>query len=214
MNGRAYHLPVSDCELNFLLQVIIELKSSLTSEQRFQTICHEMLHLELLLNGYPLIQVLDTDPNGKQLVAHLESLLQHRIIMPIEEKEFGYDPYSSELKVAESTYSRLKGQKNFGSADDCLWRLVYCSWGAAYARALLFCSDTEQLNSLNSLFRADAFSDSAKIADELVKMANKDKLQSADQYIETLRSILITLIGDCNMIDGVERLKLGNPMFS
>lgn len=193
--------------------VTIQLKNDLSQQEEFETLCHEMLHLELSLRGYPNLEGLENDENATTLIAHLESLLQHLLIMPIEKAEFGYDPYASEVNVAKSAYDFLSSNTNFGPPDDPLWQFVYSSWGIAYARCKILATHPQLISQLDTLFQTPGFTAAANIATSLETFVRKTDFSTSSKYVEGLRFILQSIVKG-NRIDDTERIIVGGKPFS
>jgi hypothetical protein len=192
----------------------IKIRKALSAPERFQTICHEMLHLELLLRGYPLLEPLSNDDNAKNLVAHLESLLQHRLIMPIEESEFRYDPYTIERNVAESLYRGFVQLSNFGLPTDTLWQFLYSAWGVAFARVATFAgkSKSNVLPQLEEFFKKPEMKIPQTIARDLQQLVQQSDLSDSHKYTVVLRTILHSHVKG-NVINGTSRIQIGTPCF-
>ncbi|MDI6766025.1 MAG: hypothetical protein QME52_04290 [Bacteroidota bacterium] len=171
----------------------IEVLKWLPQSERFETICHEMLHLELSLQGYPMLEFFENDTDAKNLVAHLESLLQHLLIMPIEKSEFGYDPYVSEYDVAESLYQGFDQLTNLGSVADPLWQFVHSAWGVCYARVATLASESLLFPKLTAFFKKPEMELASGVARDLQQLLHQSDLIDAQKYIDVLKTILDSL---------------------
>jgi hypothetical protein len=192
----------------------IKIRKDLSATQRFETICHEMLHLELSLRGYPMLEVnLVNDKNACDLTAHLESLLQHILIMPVEQTEFGYDPYVVELGVAQSVHDSIVQTPYFGSLENPDWQFLYSGFGVAYARIFVLAQSSPIIPALTNFFNKPEMSLSLQIGSSIRELAITQNLNRPKSYISTVQDILNSHIRG-NEINGIKRVKLGTPCWS
>ena len=192
-------------------QAIIEHKIHISPQRLFETICHEMFHLELCLQGYPLLASLENDRDARQLVAHVESLAQHPLVFE-KEQALGYDPYTFESAVATEAYNVISTAPTFGPSNDHLWQFMYSLWATAYARARVLCKETSTLNRLDALFKKTELTFAAGIATQLSRVITKEALSSANDYTQTMRSIIDRIILG-NQIANTHRIILNQPIF-
>ena len=190
----------------------IVIRKGLSSAQRFQAICHEMLHLDLTLKGYPSLQPLSNDHNAKNLAAHLESLLQHRLIMPIEQREFLYDPYVIERNVAESLCRQFIQLTDFGSPTDPLWQFLYSCWAVSYARVTILAVDSTAFRKLSEFFKKPEMKPAIEIARGLHRLIQQSDLTDPRKYTALLHTILDSHI-QANVINATKRIQVGDPCF-
>jgi hypothetical protein len=199
-------LTLSDCKAR------VEYRSDLNEHEMFKTICHEMLHLELSLRGYPLLEYMVTDSNARDLVAHLESVLQHSIIMPIEATEFGYNPYQIENKVSEKIWQAISSTPIYGDKDDILWKFIYSLFGVGYCRVMVLADDGEIKERISHLFTKPELELSVAIGNSLLNIVNKSDLSGSKKYIEIANYILTDIIKG-NILYDEKRIILGKPCF-
>lgn len=193
-------------ELKFLPQACITLKKSLSPEESQQTSLHELLHLNLTMDGYPRLRVVsDNNGDASNLAAHLESLFQHRVIFEIE-KRFSYDPLKQEKNAASSILDQLSNIESFGSPSDSLWHFRYCAWGAVFARIIVFLDGTDEFRSMQQALNNSNFSYSYSKAKEIAQVVTSSDLSSAKSYTVAVLKVLTEIVKS-------DRVVIASPIF-
>lgn len=129
-------------------------------------VAHELLHLRLILTGFPRLECPENLHITRQVMIMLEGVFHHSVIFP-QIKEWGYDPYVGETRGVRSQLEKFR-EEDFERASR--ERELKALYGMVYVRGLIDSNDTNLHEQINKLFGDDRLQASRHLGQKIIHL--------------------------------------------
>lgn len=135
---------------------------------------HELLHLRLMLAGFPRLECAENLHITRQVMIMLEGVFHHSVIFP-QLKEWGYDPCVAETRGIGSQLDKFK-EEDFERASR--ERELKALYSIVYVRGLIDSNDANLYERINKVFGDERLQASRHLGQNIIHLLDSHDLNN------------------------------------